>query len=97
MREFEWDEQKARANFAQHGITFGEAQSVFSDPNHITDSDVRYDYGEERWYTIGLAEGRCALLYVAHTLHGNGSEVIRIISARHAGKRERERYGNRKV
>jgi uncharacterized DUF497 family protein len=97
MREFEWDEEKAKANLAQHGISFDEAQSVFSDPNHITDSDDRFDYGEERWHTIGLAEECCALLYVAHTIQGNGTEVIRIISARRATPKERRCYGNRKI
>jgi uncharacterized DUF497 family protein len=39
MREFEWDEGKgkAKANFARHGISFEEAQQVFSDPHHFTE------------------------------------------------------------
>ncbi len=33
--EFEWDEEKAVANFAKHGVSFGEAKSVFDDPLYI--------------------------------------------------------------
>jgi uncharacterized DUF497 family protein len=40
--EFEWDEEKAKMNLARHGINFEEAQLVFSDPNHITESDDRF-------------------------------------------------------
>jgi uncharacterized DUF497 family protein len=29
MRAFEWDELKARANLAKHGVTFGESETVF--------------------------------------------------------------------
>jgi Ribonuclease toxin, BrnT, of type II toxin-antitoxin system len=30
--EFEWDEEKARSNIADHGVTFEEAAEVFFDP-----------------------------------------------------------------
>lgn len=30
--EFEWDENKARANVAKHGVTFEEAAEAFFDP-----------------------------------------------------------------
>lgn len=30
--EFEWDDQKALANVAKHGVTFAEAAEVFFDP-----------------------------------------------------------------
>ena len=30
--EFEWDEEKARSNIANHGMTFEEAAEVFFDP-----------------------------------------------------------------
>ena len=29
---FEWDDDKARANAAKHGVTFQEAVRVFADP-----------------------------------------------------------------
>lgn len=32
---FDWDESKAQANLAKHGITFDEAKSVFTDPFYV--------------------------------------------------------------
>ena len=45
-----------------------------------------------RWQTIGLAGG-VVLLLVAHTVRDEGEdEIIRIISARKAARKERKRY-----
>lgn len=45
-----------------------------------------------RWQSIGLVQGIIVIL-VAHTvLFESGNEVIRIISARKAGRKERNRY-----
>ncbi len=46
--------------------------------------------GEIRWQAIGLAGG-LAVLLVAHTFRKDG-EVIRLISARLATRKERIRY-----
>ncbi len=48
--------------------------------------DQSEDYGEDRFATIGMAEGR--LLYVAYTIRG---ERIRILSARMREPFERRR------
>jgi uncharacterized DUF497 family protein len=53
---FEWDEEKERANRRKHGIRFAQAASVFDDPYHFTEPDDRFDYGEPRWRTVGIAE-----------------------------------------
>lgn len=90
---FEWDEAKARATFRKHGIYFEEAALVFNDPFALSMQD-RIEHGEQRWQTIGMA-GACILLLVAHTLRwqqGDGIEVIRIISARRANRKERRWY-----
>jgi uncharacterized DUF497 family protein len=65
---------------------------VFTDPYHVSIQD-RFEDGEERWQTLGLVGGVVVLL-VAHTTHEdeNDGEVIRIISARKATKRERLIY-----
>jgi len=48
--------------------------------------------GERRWQTIGLVGG-VALLLVAHTVREEGpDEIIRLVSARCANRRERTRY-----
>jgi len=52
--DFEWDADKAQKNLEKHGIRFEIAAAVFIDPNHITAIDDRFDYGEERYVTLGL-------------------------------------------
>ena len=94
---FEWDEEKNRVNWDEHQITFSKAIEVFYDPNRISEPDNRFDYGEERLRTIGMAENML-LLVVAWTDRGNDDfEIIRIISARRARPLERRKYGNRKL
>ena len=76
---------------AEHGISFEIAQHVFDDPDAFSEQD-RIEGGEQRWQTLGLVDG-VLLLLVAHTVQNEGSdEVIRIISARRAGRTERKRY-----
>jgi uncharacterized DUF497 family protein len=91
MVRFEWDAAKAAQNKRKHGVSFELAVQVFADPNHISDQD-RIEGGERRWQTIGWAGG-VSLILVAHSWTDNeGIEVIRIISARRADRREKVRY-----
>jgi uncharacterized DUF497 family protein len=71
---------------------FAAAQLVFNDPLHLTRQD-RIENGEQRWQTLGLADG-VVLLLVAHTWLDteNGDEHIRIVSARRATRLERKVY-----
>lgn len=94
--EFEWDSVKAETNFRKHGIRFEEAALVFDDPFHLSAQD-RFENGEYRWQTIGTVRG-CLVVLVAHTTRfEDGSEVIRIISARRAERSERRRYEHGQV
>ena len=85
---FEWDEGKARSNATKHGVTFGEASTVFADARSLTIRDPDHSQAEERFVTMGRAH-RGKLLVVVHTERGDN---IRIISARPAGRRERRTY-----
>jgi len=92
---FEWDETKNLSNRRKHGVSFEEACQVFRDPLGVSVQD-RIEGGEARWQTLGLVEG-LLLLTVAHTVRdeledGSLVEVIRIISARRATRKERRRY-----
>ena len=89
---FEWDEAKALQNLRKHGVAFDDAVGVFSDPFAIMKQD-RIEGGELRWQTLGRIEGHLVLL-VAHTVGEtqDDTEVIRIISARRADRKERQRY-----
>jgi uncharacterized protein len=84
---FEWDERKNRNNLEKHGISFEEAKEIFYGPI-LTRRDTRRDYGETRSVSMGLLAG-VVVIVVAHAdRKGN----VRIISARRAGKKEREVY-----
>lgn len=85
--DFEWDDAKADASFARHGVTFDMACEVFDDPFAILELDDRYDYGEERFRAIGVVEDH--LLFVAYTYR---DDRIRIISARLAEPHEQREY-----
>jgi len=91
-RYFEWDDRKAEINYRKHGIRFENAALVFDDPLSVSKQD-RVENGEHRWQTIGMVGG-CILLLVAHTVRfeDNNIEVVRIISARRADRKERRRY-----
>ncbi len=91
LTEFEWDVNKAKINHHKHGVRFEDAVLVFNDPQHLSMQD-RYEQGEYRWQTIGLMHG-IVIILVAHTIrYESGKEIIRIISARKADRKERSRY-----
>ncbi len=88
---FEWDEAKGKINQLKHGISFEVAMLVFADPYALVEQD-RIESGERRWQTIGLVGG-IVLLLVAHAVREEGKdEIIRLISARRANRKERMRY-----
>jgi uncharacterized protein len=84
---FEWDNSKAKDNFAKHGVSFELAERVFKDPFAVEVLDDEHGYDEERFVIIGMVEGR--IFYVVYT---ERKEVIRIISARSATRHEQESY-----
>ena len=86
--KFEWDPRKARENVRNHGVSFEEAITVFSDWESITIPDPDHSVGEERWIILGISK-RDNLLVVVHTERG---EFVRIISAWHASARQRRQY-----
>jgi len=85
---YEWDPNKAIANIEKHGIDFADAVTVFDDLNAVTIGDP--DHEEQRFITIAMdALGR--ILVVVYTWRG---DIIRLISARKATKKERKQYEN---
>jgi uncharacterized protein len=90
VTRFIWDDVKNRANQQKHeGITFETAAQVFADPLRVMRYD-RVEGGEARWQTIGMVYGVIVLLVAHNTITDeDDTEIIRIISARRATRRER--------
>jgi uncharacterized protein len=80
--EFEWDKEKANANFRKHGVSFEEAALAFFDENAVELFDETNSEAEIRYQLIGISNTR--LIFVAYTAR---NEKIRIISARKANAR----------
>ena len=92
MLRFEWDSVKARTNQRKHGVSFADAMHVFEDPYALFEPDRADRGGEVRWQALGLAGG-AAVLLVAHTVREEGGdEIVRLISARRATRKERRLY-----
>jgi uncharacterized protein len=85
---YEWNARKAAANLKKHGLSFGQAASVFLDPLAVTFPDPDHSADEHREITIGHTVGQ-RLVFVSHRWKG---DRIRIISARLATKSERQQY-----
>jgi uncharacterized DUF497 family protein len=91
--DFDWDNNKDQSNITKHGISFEEAIAIFDDPNILTFEDVRFNYGETRFVSIGqitiITQEKKVIIVVIHTQR---NRAIRLISARKANERERKRY-----
>jgi uncharacterized DUF497 family protein len=84
--QVEWDEEKCEENLRKHRIDFVGVETLFEGIT-ATIEDDRLEYGEQRFVTFGVMEGR-----VVAVVHTEQSETIRIISIRKATKREEQSY-----
>jgi len=86
---FEWDEDKGRSNELQHGLSFSEASQLFeSAADYLAIFDEEHSEDEDRFIAIGpIARG---VIVVVHA--EPAEDVIRIVSARPATRREIELY-----
>lgn len=87
---FEWDENKNTINKRKHGLSFETAQEVFYDSSAILFDDPDHSFDEERFIIIGM--NKSSKICVVSHCYRNSDNVIRIISAREATKRERKIY-----
>ena len=90
MVKFEWHPNKATANLKRHQVSFEEAQTVFYDDFAVQFFDDAHSDEEDRFLMLGMSV-YSKLLIVCHCEREVG-EVIRIISARKATKRESAFY-----
>ena len=86
---FVWNTSKNRKNVEMHGITFDEAATSWLDPLAVEAFDDEHSSSEDRWFRIGTTL-RGALVVTWWTARtGRGKDLIRIIGARRATRRER--------
>jgi hypothetical protein len=83
--DFEWDQEKAEANAAKHGVRFDEAAAALTDPYSVDFADV---LDPDRIVTVAMSPQE-RILYVVTTQRGPRT---RIISARRASTHERRIY-----
>lgn len=86
--KIEYDPKKAESNLKKHGVSFEEAATALYDPMALVQEDLD-SQGENRWIFIGLSS-QTNLLTVVYTLREE--EIIRIISARKATRKEAQYY-----
>jgi uncharacterized DUF497 family protein len=84
--QYEWNEQKRLSNVRKHGIDFQDAVRIFEGDTLLMEDD-RLDYGEHRFVSLGLLQGRVIVV-----VHVEQTGVTRIISARKATKYEQRIY-----
>lgn len=85
---FEWDPIKAKSNLWKHRVSFIEASTALLDPLSITELDPDHSVEQQRFITFGISD-RLRLLVVSYAYSG---DMIRLVSARLATRREREIY-----
>jgi uncharacterized DUF497 family protein len=83
-----WDDAKNTANQKKHGISFDEAQFVFTSGDYLEIFDREHSETEDRFIAIGLI-GR-GLIVMVWTQ--SEEDTTHIISARFAPKREQKLY-----
>jgi len=83
---FTWSERKRATNLKDHGLDFLDAPRVFEGATY-TFGDDRFDYGEQRYETLGLLAG-----VPVSIVHTETKDEIRVISFRKATKREASLY-----
>ncbi|HEV7767513.1 MAG TPA: BrnT family toxin [Thermoanaerobaculia bacterium] len=89
MAQYEWDPDKAAANYRKHGVHFADAVGVFEDDDAITIEDTSTE--EQRCKTLAVDFlGR--LLVVVYTYR---DDRIRLISARIGTAPQRDLYDRR--
>jgi uncharacterized protein len=87
---FEWDPAKDGANQREHGVSFEEARTVFADEMARFQADPDHSEDEDRFLLLGLSAS-LRIVVVSHC-YRRGDDVVRIISARKATRKERVQY-----
>ena len=82
----EFDTARREKTLPERGLDFADSDKVF-DGLHFISRDDRSDYGEERFFTVGLLDSRMVVIVWTPR-----NDARRIISMRYANDREISRY-----
>jgi uncharacterized DUF497 family protein len=87
--EFEWDDAKDLSSQRKHGLSFAEAQRLFeSGADYLEIFDAEHSEFEDRFIAVGpIDRGLVVVVYTERE-----EDLIRIIGARLANKREQALY-----
>lgn len=87
---FEWDTNKDKENQEKHGLSFDEATELFtSGIDFLEICDEEHSDEEDRFIAIGpIGNGIVVVVFTERE-----SDVVRLISARRATKKEVELFG----
>ena len=90
--ELEWDPEKDRLNREWHGISFEEAAELVARDDYLEIYDQGHSGDEDRFIAIGaIRRGVVVVIFTERQ-----DDVIRLISARRATRREAELYREHK-
>ena len=85
---FQWNAGNSEKIRERHGVAQGECEEVFFNQPFLLTFDEKHLQDEPRYFGLGqTTAGR--LLFVVFTIRG---ALIRVISARHMSRKEREVY-----
>ncbi len=87
IENFDWDEGNIKKNEIKHGVFFRECEEIFTDAP-IFYEDPKHSISEKRFQCIGFTK-KNKQLFISFTLR---KQMIRIISARSASRKEKRAY-----
>jgi len=86
---------KKKSIYRGNGITFEQASYVIADKFALNKFDDEHSEDEDRWVLLGKSLNE-TLLLIRHTFRNDdGTEFVRIISARKATKKKKQTYQKR--
>jgi uncharacterized DUF497 family protein len=86
--DYEWDPAKNQENIRKHKVSFELAIIAIEDPHSLFLYDEAHSQTEDRYISIGNAEGRVLFVNEVEI----DEDTIRIVSARRAKRNEVEAY-----
>jgi uncharacterized DUF497 family protein len=86
-----FDPAKRERTLRERNLDFRDAPKVFAGPR-LTFEDIRFDYPEQRYITVGLLDRRMVILVWTPKEETDGEECRHMISLRKANGKEQARH-----